>query len=204
MALVLEAEAVGDFLDRKRGRQQQRLGLLDEVLRDAVACRATRDLLHHIGQVFRREAHLGGIPTYAVLLAAMLFHQGEEAPRQLLGTREGVEAAERTVVEPVDVIDQRTHQVEHHVMGVANLGRLHHLAHQGEIMHRHLHLLLRHREDGAHIGVDMAVQRHPQVEFLGKLRRKTQHVFHHVVARLRHAEHLVDQDGRETRGGNLI
>ena len=46
MALVLEAESVGNLLDGERGGQQQRLGLSNQTIRDIGARRSTSHLFH--------------------------------------------------------------------------------------------------------------------------------------------------------------
>ena len=52
MALVLESKSVGNLLHGKRSRQQQRLSLLDKILRYTFVGSAPRNLLHYIGNIF--------------------------------------------------------------------------------------------------------------------------------------------------------
>ena len=71
MALVAEAEAVGDLLYGQGGRQQQQLCLTDEIVCDALARTSACHLFHHIGDVLGREAHLVGVPVDGMMLMAM-------------------------------------------------------------------------------------------------------------------------------------
>ena len=71
MALVLKTESVGDLLDGERGGQQQGLGLSDQAIRDVVACRSPRHLLHRIGDIDRRKVKCIGIPLDVVVLVTM-------------------------------------------------------------------------------------------------------------------------------------
>ena len=87
MALVLEAESVGNLLDGEGGGQQQRLGLTDQAIRDVVARRSPRHLLHRIGDIDRRKVQRIGVPLDVVVFVTMQINQREKLPRQFLGTR---------------------------------------------------------------------------------------------------------------------
>ena len=75
MALVLETESVGNLLDGERGGQQQRLGLSDQTIRDVVARRSPRHLLHRIGDIDWRKVKCIGIPLDVVVLVTMHIDQ---------------------------------------------------------------------------------------------------------------------------------
>ena len=87
MALVLEAETVGNLLDGEGGGQQQRLGLSDQAIRDVVARRSPRHLFHHIGDIDRRKVKCIGVPLDVVVLVTMLIDQREKLSCQFLGAR---------------------------------------------------------------------------------------------------------------------
>ena len=86
MALVLEAEAVGNLLDRKRGGPQQRLGFPNQDFADAVAGGTARHLFHHIGHIRGCKVQLVGIPFDVMMLVATLIHQRQKSSRQFLST----------------------------------------------------------------------------------------------------------------------
>ena len=88
MALVLEAESVGNLLDGEGGGQQQRLGLSDQAIRDVVARRSPRHLLHHIGDIDRRKVQRIGVPLDVVVLVTMQINQREKLPCQFFRARE--------------------------------------------------------------------------------------------------------------------
>ena len=71
VTLVLEAESVGNLLDGEGGGQQQRLGLTDQAIRDVVARRSPRHLLHRIGDIDRRKVQRIGVPLDVVVLVTM-------------------------------------------------------------------------------------------------------------------------------------
>lgn len=86
MALVLEAEAVGDLLDGKRGGLQQRFRFPNQDFADAVAGGTARHLFHHIGHIRGCEVQLIGIPFDVMMLVAALIHQRQKSSRQFLST----------------------------------------------------------------------------------------------------------------------
>ena len=87
MALVLEAETVGNLLDGEGGGQQQRLGLSDQAIRDVVARRPPCHLFHHVGDIDGRKMQRIGVPLDVVVLVTMHVDQREKLPGQLLGAR---------------------------------------------------------------------------------------------------------------------
>ena len=88
MALVLEAESVGNLLDGEGGGQQHRLGLSNQAIRDVVASRLPRHLFHHVGDIDGRKMQCIGVPLDVVVLVTMHVDQREKLPSQLLGARE--------------------------------------------------------------------------------------------------------------------
>ena len=75
MALVLEAETVGNLLDGEGGGQQQRLGLTDQAIRDVVARCSPRHLFHHVGDIDGRKMQRIGVPLDVVVLVTMHIDQ---------------------------------------------------------------------------------------------------------------------------------
>ena len=88
VALVLEAESVGNLLDGEGGGQQHRLGLSNQAIRDVVASRLPRHLFHHVGDIDGRKMQCIGVPLDVVVLVTMHVDQREKLPSQLLGARE--------------------------------------------------------------------------------------------------------------------
>ena len=148
VALVAEAEAVGDLLYWKGCAEQQRFRLADEIVSDALTCAPASDLFHHVCDILGRKAHLIGVPFDGMMFAAMYFNQGEETPSQLFRTGERVKFGERFVVQTVNKIGHRAHKVERHLTGVAHIGCQHNLVQQLKIVHGDLHLLFRQRKNG--------------------------------------------------------
>ena len=86
MALVLEAETVGDLLDRKTRSGEKRLGLQNHIIAKPRTYWLARSSLNHISQILRCDTQLFRIPRNVFMLAAVLFRKSKEIRRQLLST----------------------------------------------------------------------------------------------------------------------
>ena len=138
MALVLETEAVGNLLDGERGGQQQRLGLSDQAVRDVVARRSPRHLLHRIGDIDWRKVKCIGKPLDVVVLVTMHIDQREKLPSQFLGTRKRFLGGETVGMK---FIKERRKRLDELYNGCPpSLGfLLHQDLHEVKIMHDGLH-----------------------------------------------------------------
>ena len=85
--LIREVHLIDDLLDRHVGVFQHVLGFQDQEGVDPFRRGTSGHIADQFGQVFRRNAQLGGIECQIVLGHVMLGHQVDEAVHHRLGAR---------------------------------------------------------------------------------------------------------------------
>ena len=142
-ALIREIHVHGNLFDAFRAVFQQYANLENDiVINPLVGCTAAY-LFHGFRQIFRGDAQLFGIPSYASFPFIVLFHQTDKLGEDDIGTRLAVVVVLlRTEDNVAQVVEHGQEQCSHHVAAEKILGIRHLLFNQIEVTDEHISLFL--------------------------------------------------------------